>query len=352
MERKLRVETAPPPMRSCPFPVRFLLKHWRRILWIGTALAIIAPLGIAWWAGGEIASPPRRALMDYHREHLDHAAAHGMRIDRFTAGDGTPCLVASPSGQAAARGAKIRAELTARGMSLSEFGRIRGALVLVHGRKGRKEDYLPVAERFCAAGFRCVIPDLPAHGEHPVTVATYGVREAALPARVLAEAARKFGFPPQPAGLVGLSMGGSVAMHAAAEPDAPWSALAVIATFDSLATVIQGQAEQRFGRLCGPPLGEASARVYEMRTGLPLSQIQPVAKAEQAGVPTLVAHGTADPVAPIAAGRRLFDAIPDSQPKKWVEIPDAGHDDVLITAYPIYAEIAAWMLDHLPAASR
>jgi len=155
-------------------------------------------------------------------------------FDRFPASDGTPCLIVTPSGNPGERGAKIRKQLAERGVTLPPFGKITGTLVLAHGRKGRKEDYLSIAERLCASGFRCVIPDLPAHGDHPATIATYGVREAGLPARVLDEASRKFAFDKQPAGLMGMSMGGSVAVHAAALTDAPWKALAEFSRKHSL----------------------------------------------------------------------------------------------------------------------
>jgi pimeloyl-ACP methyl ester carboxylesterase len=61
----------------------------------------------------------------------------------------------------------------------------------------------------------------------------------------------------------------------------------------------------------------------------------------------LIAHGTADRVISIDGGRRLFDSLPGDISKKWVVIPDAGHDNVLVTSYPIYADIAGWMLRHL-----
>jgi|GEM_PF-3411362 len=37
-------------------------------------------------------------------------------------------------------------------------------MLILHGRSGMKEDYLAVAERYRAIGFRCLIPDLPGHG--------------------------------------------------------------------------------------------------------------------------------------------------------------------------------------------
>ena len=63
---------------------------------------------------------------------------------------------------------QLRAQLRTRGLALPVYGNVHGTLILLHARKGRKEDLLPVAERFAAAGFRCLIPDLPAHGESRV----------------------------------------------------------------------------------------------------------------------------------------------------------------------------------------
>lgn len=319
-------------------------KHWRRALIIGLLFVSTVGGGLAFWAGSEIASPSRRSLRDYHREFLSNPTAHGIRIDRFSASDGTPCLVVTPAGNPGERGAKLRKQLAERGLALPSFGKITGTLVLTHGRKGRKEDYLPIAERLCAAGFRCLIPDLPAHGDHPAAIATYGVREAELPARILDEASRKFAFEKQPAGLMGMSMGGSVAVHAAGLTDAPWRALVVVSSFDSFPAVIEGQAVRHAGISLGPLWAEATGAVYRWKSGISINAIQPRLHAASIRIPTLIAHGTADRVVPMASGRRLFDSLSNTSAKQWLEIPGAGHDNVLITDFPIYADIAEWMI--------
>lgn len=329
------------------------MKHpWKRRRKAAVLLACAAALagaGLIYQAASAIASPPRRKLSDDHREFLAHPERHGLRIDRFTSADGTPCLVCTPAGTPGDRGRRIRQQLSERGISPPPFGAVRGTLVLLHGRRGRKEDYLPIAERLCASGFRCVIPDLPAHGDHPSATATYGVREADLPARVLGEAARRFSFEARPAGLLGMSMGGSVAVHAASRPDAPWRALVVISSFDSFPPVLDGQARGYAGSALGAPLAIAAGAIYQQQTGLDPQRIQPHLHAARIGIPTLVAHGTKDQVIPLAAGRRLFDALPEPARKHWVEVPGAGHDNVLVTPFPIYAEIAAWMTCHASA---
>lgn len=322
-------------------------RHVSHAVTILLLLIILIPAGMAFWAGSEIASPPRRGLTDHHREFLTNQAAHGIRVDGFHANDGTPCLVVTPAGVPGERGKIIRRQLADRGLSLPPFGEITGTLVLTHGRKGRKEDYLPIAERLCAAGFRCVIPDLPGHGDHPADIATYGLREAGLPARVLDEASRKHGFQKHPAGLMGMSMGGSVAVHAANRPDAPWKALVVVASFDSFNSAIHGQAIRHAGATLGPLWADASDTVYQWKSGSSLKEIRPCRHAANIRIPTMIAHGTADEVVSMNSGRKLYESLPDSTVKKWAEIPDAGHDNVLVTAYPIYADIAEWMMLHV-----
>lgn len=326
-----------------------IFKCWRILIAIMTLTILAAGGGLVLWSGSEIANPPRRSLMDYHREYRINPAAHGMRIEQFTASDGTPCLVctSSSSGALGDRGKRIRQQLSERGFKLTSLNGVAGTLVLLHGRKGRKEDFLPIAERLCAAGFRCVIPDLPGHGDHPAALATYGIREASLPSRVLMEAAGRFSFDPQPAGLLGMSMGGSVLMHAADRSDAPWKALAVISSFDSFPKVIHDQASQRSGLTLGAWWAKGANRVYQWKSGIQLSEIQPHRHASSIKIPTLMAHGSLDRVVTISRGKSLYDSLPGSTTKRWLEIPGAGHDNVLITDYPIYADLAEWMLLHL-----
>jgi pimeloyl-ACP methyl ester carboxylesterase len=301
------------------------------------------------WAGREIASPARRVLQDYHREFLTDPVAHGVNIEAFALPDGTPCLIVMPSasGKLGARGVRLREDLAKEALKLPPVGQVIGTLVLVHGRRGRKEDYLAIAERFCAVGFRCLILDLPGHGDHPGMVARYGMAEAELPGQVLDFAAERFGFDKQSVGLMGLSMGGSVAVHAAVKEPARWKALVVISSFDALQPVVTQQAVNRFGSWLGGLWADSAGTLYEERSGVALNKIQPGMLAAQLRMPTLIAHGTADRVIPIEAGRRLYALLPATLEKKWVEIPGADHHNVMITDFPVYATVGAWMLRHV-----
>lgn len=331
--------------------MKFIRRNWIKIVLLAIIGSVAGSGCMVLWAGSQIASPSRRELMPYHLDLLSDPEEIGMVIAHFSASDGTPCLICEPhpSGESGERGKTIREQLSGRGLSLPPPGTINGTLVLCHGRKGRKEDYLPIASRLCAVGFRCILFDMPAHGDHPQEVATYGVREASLPVTLLHEASAKFGFDERPAGLLGMSMGGSVAVHSAAEADAPWMALVVISSFDSFAEVTGYQASKVLGDGLAGYFSSAVDRVYQGDSGVSIRSIVPRDKAAEIGIPTMVAHGSDDEVVPLDSGRSLFDAFPNGGGNKWVEVPGAGHDNVLVTDFPIYAEIAGWMLRHVKA---
>lgn len=298
-----------------------------------------------------LVSPPRRSIQDYHRQWLEQPEAHGIRIERFSSlGGDAPCLLVTPlsSGKPSERGTVIRRQLAEMGYSLGPFGEVRGTLMLLHGRKGRKEDLLPVAERFCAAGFRCVLPDLPAHGESASGTVHYGVgeREGEFARQVLSEVIGTHGGSHLPVGIWGISMGGAFAARAlSVDPDV-WDCAVIVSSFDSLDRVIRDQSRER-AWIFGPAYSGALQHTLLNRHGLDVSSVEPVEWAGEVDVPVLVAHGTVDSLFPLERGRALYDAIP-SQRKRWVEVEGGDHDNVLITPMPLYATMAAWYFDHMP----
>ncbi len=325
----------------------------KKMLVLGALAALQPPLA-GWLAADQLAHPPRRPLQDFHREFLAAPGSHGLILRLFTCSDGTPCLLCEPDGEASPgrRGELIREQLAAKGAAMRAYGEIVGTLVLVHGRRGRKEDYLPIAERFCAAGFRCVVPDLPAHGDHPGRIAAYGVHEGRLPQMVLRESAARFGFDPEPAGIMGLSMGGAVSVRSCARDDTPWKAAVLVSTFDTLPNVVRHQSESLAGAWAGGFLTKITGWMFRQATGFSLEDADSKATASRIRCPVLMAHGTSDSAIPVALGRSLRDGLPAGATTAWVEIPQADHDDVLITEFPVYAEMAEWMLHHVAGAGR
>jgi pimeloyl-ACP methyl ester carboxylesterase len=313
-------------------------------------------LALSWVASSQLICPKRGTLQDYQREIMDHANDHGLVIRRFTVqtsdGFGAPCILCEPSRKpgVATKGNKVRQELHSQGLTVPPWGDVKATLVLLHGHKGRKEGYLAVAERLCAAGFRCILMDLPGHGDHPAPFARFGVTEAKLPNEVLQEAAKRFSFASQPAGLFGISQVGAIALQAAARKGETWFAVAELSAFANLEDVIERQARQWFGPVHEPARSIVHWLV-EQRAGFRPEQVRPIDSAlELKDQSVLIGHGDKDRFILYAHARTLFEAVPSAR-KEFLPVPGAGHHDVLITPAPVYATVGAFFLKAVDAAS-
>lgn len=319
---------------------------------LGALAFLLTAYGAAsWWAAGLLAMPPRKVLTPLQLDDLARVKERGMQVLARTTSHGTPYLDCRPipGAHPAQRGSTLRAQMTQMRIPLAPFGQVNATLVLLHGWGMRKENLLFVAERFCAAGFRCLIPDLPGHGENPWPFTHFGStpEERHLPAEVYADAAP--GAEAAKPSLWGMSMGGAWAIEAAAAEPERWGAVVSVCPFDALGPVAFAKAAAATGQWTAA-LQSGVILSAQMRCGLWLPGVRPVDAARTLTVPALVVHGTADDLIPLAAGRRLFEAVAASR-KRWLEVTDARHGNVLATPQHVYVEMAAWLLQPTPPAS-
>lgn len=329
------------PMGLIPFRSIFKLA--------GSALALATAFSAAliWRGAGELAQPKRKAIQNYQRDWLEHPTAHGISLHHGTCDAGrAPCLFVAPDpgttpGQ---RGTQLREQLATLGTPPKPYGQTSGILVLLHGRNGRKEDLLPVAERFAAAGFMSVIPDLPAHGESPIEYLRFATApdERGIPARVLEDARRFFRAEDAPAALWGISMGGAFAIRAALDAPGLWRALVIVASFDRLENVVTDQLAS-LPPAWLPPVETTLADWVRLRGGADLRSVRPDLWANRVTLPVFMAHGDTDRLIPLRRGRSLFEAFA-SPDKTWTPVPGGDHYNVLVTALPLYAKMSAWLL--------
>jgi pimeloyl-ACP methyl ester carboxylesterase len=289
--------------------------------------------------------PPRNPPQPWQLEMMEHPARFGLRIERAKSARGVPYLFCLPSAEAGPgrRGEILRRQL---GSVAPCPGRTWGTALLLHGWGMRKESLLAVAERFCAAGLRCVIPDLPGHGENALPTAGFGARdtERLLLGDVLDSASRRFRFPPHPAILWGLSMGGAYALQAAAGTPQQWDGVVIVSSFAELEPVVRERADAMTHGFAGC-LGVGFAAAVRWRGGFSLRAARPEIDARRVAMPAFVIHGTADDLIPPASGRRLFAALP-SRRKRWLSVAGAQHGNVLGTPQHVFLEMCAWMLGH------
>ena len=302
-----------------------------------------------WLTTYYLAHPSRRPLQAYHKDWLYHPTTYGLKITAFPCANGSaPCLFVSPDQHAgiASRGTLLRQQLSKAGIATQPYGQTHGILVLLHGRNGRKEDLLPVAERFAAAGFNCVIPDLPAHGESPLQTVHFGADdvERHLPQRVLADARLFFHDNISPAGLWGLSMGGAFATSAATNNPDLWKTVVIVSSYDSLHGVIADRLNSLFG-VFAPYLDKLFCWMAAIH-GLNIAQSTPELWAAHIQQPVFIAHGDHDDLISITRGQHLFWSFLATQ-KTWVTVTGANHNNILVTEMPLYALMSQWLIEKM-----
>ena len=322
-----------------------------RKLTITAITLILVALGIiAVWGSKATLSPPRRNVEKWHREILSASDLHGLSVSHHSTRQGVPFMLCEPS--AAPNGKKslaLREELQRRSAPLSPWGEIRGTILLLHGHKGCKEDHLPICERFCAAGFRCICIDLPGHGQHPLPYATFGFTEVSMLKNLWQEFLSDHPEATQPLFLFGVSQGGAIALQAAAHSDWSIHAVASVCSFTSLDQPIDASADYLPSVLSDtkPLTTRACAMGIYCRTGFFPSQISPLQAAQQITCPVFICHGKDDSFIPMHSAELLYQAVPHKQ-KSLHLIPNAGHHNVLsVGSTALYADLCEFFLKTL-----
>jgi pimeloyl-ACP methyl ester carboxylesterase len=295
-------------------------------------------------------SPPRRTVEKWQRDWLADPASHGITLTSFTSSNGTPCLICEPSAKPLGKKSlDLRKELQTRGTSVPAWGEIRGTILLLHGHKGCKEDHLPISERFCAAGFRCLCVDLPGHGQHPAPYATFGHTEMNLLAGVWQDFLTTHPDATQPLLLFGVSQGAAIALQGAANPQWPVRAVASVCSFASLDQPIAASADHLPSLIHGlkPLTTRACAMGIYCRSGFFPHDISPLAAAPRIDCPVFLCHGKEDRFIPVSASEQLFAAV-SHEHKTLRIIPKASHHNVLATgSTELYADICEFFLRSL-----
>lgn len=303
-----------------------------------------------WQTSATLTQEIRTPIPEHIQTWLQHPEQHGMQLQSIACGNGkSRCLIASPSPQIplAKRGAIIRKQLNAMNTPLSPLGDVKGILVLLHGRGSRKEFMLAIAERFVAAGFICVMPDLPAHGEHktPQQYFATTLEESHFAADVLATARQHLNQPDLPAALWAMSLGTAFANRSLAVDGQQWKAAVIISGFDDLNSILLDKLDF-LPDFLARPVHWLFTRMLKWRFDFNSGEATPKDWAIKINHPLLLVHGDQDRVIYINRGQSLFSAYA-SQDKTWVNVPTANHHNILVTPMPLYATMATWLLQHL-----
>ena len=214
------------------------------------------------------------------------------------------------------------------------------------GYRGRRSDLLGISSSLWRSGFNVLLFDYRGHGGAPGSV-TLGYRELAD-----ARAALRFArdrFPDALLGVVGFSMGASVAiMLAAREPDvrAVWAD----SPFTSQREIVRLHMARRFRQRPSrhaAPLARAVLALVERRLerqfGYRFADVEPVRDVVRLGDrPLFLVHGEADRTVPVEHGRQvLASARAAGVPVESWFLPGVGHCGAYFADRPAYCSRAA-----------
>ncbi len=193
-------------------------------------------------------------------------------------------------------------------------------IIPLSGHGGNRGDLLGITKQLWMAGFTCLLFDY----QNPVNArraeSTLGYRETADTLQAIEWVART--HPGAGIGLLGYSMGGAVAILAAAA-DRRVGAVATDSAFSSQRSVIEHIIRRRLG-IMTPPVLSMVDTLFERRLGFRLSDVDPAQRiGEITPRPVLIIHGTDDTVVPVAHAHELYQAA--SEPKQLWIIDDVPH---------------------------
>lgn len=205
-----------------------------------------------------------------------------------------------------------------------------GAVVLMHGVHGNRVGMVRRARMLQDQGCAVLMFDFQAHGESAGRRITFGKLEG-----LDAAAAVRFAHaraPGEHVAAVGISLGGAAALLGPTPLDVDVLVLeSVYPTIDdALANRLHAALGPMLGSLAVPVLAPLFKLLLPPILGVEPGELRPIDRIGLAGMPLLVASGTADDRTPLVEAQALFNRVPkrDSAPSLFWAVAGAGHVDL------------------------
>jgi len=207
-------------------------------------------------------------------------------------------------------------------VSPSEEARNDAAIILCHGYGGTRSEMLPDAAILGQHGYSALLFDFRGHGESEGDLVTLGHDEVKDVQGAVAYVLARPDVSPDRIGLLGHSMGGAIAIRAAARIS-EIRAVVTEGAYASLADTIANDFTTLTG-LPSFPFAPLMVALGEWQVGLDIKGVQPVQDVVRLSPrPVLFIHGLSDPVIPPENGRRLYQAA--GEPKSLWLPEGVGH---------------------------
>jgi alpha-beta hydrolase superfamily lysophospholipase len=208
------------------------------------------------------------------------------------------------------------------GWRFPAHGPRRATIVYLHGIADNRASAVGPARRLVARGFDVVAYDSRANGDSGGNICTYGYYEKRDLRRVLNTID---GLDPGPLGpviVIGTSLGGAVALQAAAD-DPRISAVVAAEPFSDLRTI----ATERAPWYLPSPIVRRAFALAELQGRFEVDAVSPMNAATHITVPVLLIHGARDQETRPEHSRRIYDALAGQ--RKLLIVDGAAHNQSL-----------------------
>jgi len=312
----------------------------KKILWF-VSLFLVVFVSLFLVNQEQIMHPKKRELQAYHFDWLEHPQKHGMKIEKHKSADNTPYLIVSLSKNYKPSKRQILLEEQLEGQV---FQKSQGVLVLLHGKNGRKEDLLPVAERYISLGFTCILPDLPRHGESNVETLYYATtqKEQQYVDEVLDDASQYVKVDNN-LFIWGMSLGGAFAIQTVAHSKYHFKKMVLVATFERLDRVLGEKSSELFGSFVGGLLSASLEKSLSFFYNFNPSNSNSAKMAESIKIPLYQVHGEKDELISVEQGKTLFKSFASNEKTLFLDV-EGNHHNILVTQHQFYKESGLFLL--------
>lgn len=214
----------------------------------------------------------------------------------------------------------------------------RASVLLLHGIRSDRRAMLGRARLLADHGYAVLLIDLPAHGESRGDAITLGWSEAAA-----VTAARDWMQQQRPGekrAVIGVSLGGASVLLRP-QPSG-FDAVVLEAVYSDARQAIRNRIAMRLGDTAAR-LSPLLAMQAQIRLGIPVDQLSPIARIAGLGTPVLLVAGGRDAHTLPSESRAMYERA--NAPKSFWLLPDAAHVDFQAHDPAGYADRVIGFLD-------
>jgi len=217
-----------------------------------------------------------------------------------------------------------------------------GSVLLLHGWQSSYRQMFFHSLALADHGWDVYLADLRGHGQSGGDYVGFGVLEKADIGQLIQVIRRDPEFT-GPLAVVGASLGGAVALMAAANEPAI-DAVAAIAPFADFKQMLPGGVRTMSPGYMRPWLGEKKLEkalaIAERTANVDLDRAAPILTAGEVTQPVLLIHGRPDRFVPLAHSERLQAALPDARLEV---IEDRGHIPLMLDRDAVLQPLMPWL---------